>query len=148
MSPLCVLLVGLWGLSEGSVLPPASDLERWESRCWQDQPERCTEHLVRLRHLRSVHGWSRGLWDDAIEDTKFSRDCWITLESATEGGWGWSDFHKRRMLAHYKHMVGAARYKNGWAPTLIPPASKFRRLYPAPPNPPPQSNPVGANGGP
>ncbi len=141
MHAVPILLLGLWGLSEDSVLPPAADAERLceaarrasPNDAWVHQPERCAEHLVRLRHLRTVHGWSNGIWDAAISETEFRQGCWEVLEASQQATGDFGDWHCRRMLGRYKGLVGAARFKAGWTPAPIPEAGKFRPLYPRPP---------------
>ncbi len=133
-----LLTLWLFGLSEDNVLPPISDVDRFAYAAdkasprdaWVHQPERCQEHLVRLRHLRAVYGWSNGVWDDAITEMEFRKVCWETLEASQDHNSDFGKLHVQRMLGKYKKLVGAARYKEGWTPKPIPESSKFPRLFP------------------
>src|SRR5262245_32565473 len=116
-------------------LPKLDTIDRFPVQSTaQEQAERCTEHLDRLRCLRAVWGWSGGLWDEAIADTEHARHYWTLLYAARDQ-FGLTPSYQRACLLRLKQHIGPKRYLDGWRPPEIPPAARFDPpvMPPAPP---------------
>jgi hypothetical protein len=113
--------------------PPLSELDRFPVRCTaEEQRDRCSEHIGRLRALRGVHGWQGGFWDDCIRETERHQRYWLLLFEAHDQ-FALPDRLRRNRLAQLRAFLGEQRWRAGWRPPLIPDASAFEPPLPMKP---------------
>ncbi len=89
------------------------------------------KHTRRIQMLRELHGWSRGVWDEADRENDLAIRYWGIVQLLHDSDYTME--FKRDRLRELHKLIGPERYYQGWRPILFP-----AYLEPDPDTPPPR----------